>query len=42
MVIRDMAVSIAPSPVQIPEAQSREINIGKGEWLLPVSRNKHI
>ena len=36
-----MAVSVTPRPGLFPEAQPREINIGKGEWILPVSRNSH-
>ena len=40
--MREKAYSIAPSPGLFPEAQSREINLGKGQWKLPVSRNNHI
>ena len=28
-------------PGLFPEAQPLEINMGKGEWLLPVSQNNH-
>ena len=35
MVMRDISI------FHCPEAQSMEINMGKREWLLPVSRNNH-
>ena len=42
MVMRDIGSFHCPEPMFIlPEAKPREISMGKGEWILPVSRNDH-
>ena len=38
--MRDIGSFHYPRPL-FPEAQPREINIGKGEWILHVSRHNH-